>query len=112
MIRKIRRSKVFKATVWMVLINMVFDSLFPLGAYALTTGPSSPEFSSFSPVATTDMVDPFSGDFSYNLPVIDIPGPHGSGYALSLAYDNITSPEQEASWVGFGWHLNPGYIII
>ncbi len=79
-------------------------------AYALTSGPASPEFSSFEPVGTTDMVNLFSGDFTYNLPVIQIPGPEGSGYAMSLAYHSGVSHEEEASWVGYGWSLNPGAI--
>ena len=62
-------------------------------AYALTGGPSSPEFSSFEPVATTNMVNEFSGDFNYNLPVLNVPGPNGSGYAVSLSYHAGTTPE-------------------
>ncbi|MES2387076.1 MAG: hypothetical protein V4543_03660, partial [Bacteroidota bacterium] len=79
-------------------------------AYALTSGPASPEFASFEPVGTTDMVNLFSGDFTYNLPVVQIPGPEGSGYAMSLSYHSGVSPEEEASWVGYGWTLNPGAI--
>lgn len=89
---------------------IVFNTLFPLSAYALTSGPSQPEFSSFEPVATNNMVNEFTGDFTYNLPLLEIPGPEGSGYPLSLSYHSGTSPEEEASWVGYGWTLNPGAI--
>lgn len=89
----------------MVLVTGGQSSLF-----ALTGGPSSPEFASFEPVATTDMVDPFSGGLTYNLPVVNIPGPEGGGYAMSLSYHQGTSAEEEASWVGYGWTLNPGAI--
>lgn len=94
-----------------LLIFAIFVQTFaPLSAYALTSGPSQPEFSSFEPVATNSMVNEFSGDFNYNLPVIEIPGAHGGGYAMSLSYHAGASPEEDASWVGYGWTLNPGAI--
>lgn len=89
---------------------MMIEMIAPAAALALTSGPNQPEFSSFEPVATTSMVNEFDGSFSYNLPVISIPGPNGGGYALSLSYHNTTSVEEEASWVGYGWTLNPGAI--
>ena len=76
------------------------------------SGGTQPEFSKFTPVSTSNLVNPFTGDFQYNIPLVNIPGDKGSGYALSLSYDqNQVGPEQEASWVGFGWTLNPGAII-
>ena len=91
-----------------ILLGILFPSIGSL--YALTSGPNSPEFSSFEPVATTNLVDPFSGSFAYNLPVIQIPGPDGGGYAMSLSYHSGTTSEEDASWVGHGWTLNPGAI--
>lgn len=107
--RNIRR-RLLRATAVFMAFNIFIETAAPSVAYALTNGPSSPEFSSFEPVATTDMVSLFSGDFTYNLPVLDIPGPDGAGYSLSLSYHSGTSPEEEASWVGYGWTLNPGAI--
>ncbi len=92
------------------LFSLLFQLLLPTVSYALTDGPASPEFSDFESVISTDMVNTFTGDLSYNLPVINVPGPSGSGYAMSLSYHQGMSPEQEASWVGFGWTLNPGII--
>ncbi len=79
--------------------------------YALTGGPSSPEFSNFESVSTTNMVDPFTGAFTYNIPLLEVPGPNGGGYPLSLSYHSGVTQEDDASWVGFGWTLNPGAII-
>ena len=56
------------------------------------------------------MVNVFSGDFVYNLPVVNIPGPNSSGYALSLSYHAGSGIADDASWVGHGWTINPGSI--
>ncbi|MEN7550545.1 hypothetical protein AAG747_21675 [Rapidithrix thailandica] len=78
-------------------------------SYALTGGPSQPEVQAFEPVGTTEMVDLFSGDFTYNIPLFELPGPNG-GYPFNLAYHAGVGMDQEASWVGLGWSLNPGAI--
>lgn len=90
---------------------IVVETVFPTASLALTSGPAAPEFSSFEPVATTNMVNEFSGDFTYNIPVLNIPGANGGGYAMSLAYHSGETVETEASWVGYGWTLNPGAIM-
>ncbi len=78
-------------------------------AYALTSGPTQPEVQSFQPAGTTDMVDLFSGDFTYNIPLFELPGPNG-GYPFNLSYQAGIGMDQEASWVGLGWSLQPGAI--
>lgn len=105
-------KKRIKHVAYFLLFDMCLSIFFPStqALYALTSGPGSPEFSSFEPVATTNMVSPFSGGFTYNLPVIQVPGPDGGGYAMSLSYHSGTSSEGDASWVGHGWTLNPGAI--
>jgi hypothetical protein len=90
-------------------INTLLQIMFPAVSYALTAGPTAPEFSSFEPVDTTDMVNLTTGDFNYNIPLLEVPGPEG-GYPLSLSYHAGISPAEEASWVGLGWSLNPGAI--
>ena len=74
-------------------------------ALALTTGPSQPEVQSFEPVGTTDMVDMFSGSFVFNIPLLDV-----EGYPINICYHGGVTMEQEASWVGLGWNINPGVI--
>lgn len=55
------------------------------------------------------MVDLFSGDFSYNIPLFELPGPNG-GYPFNLVYQSGIGMDTEASWVGLGFNLQPGSI--
>ncbi|OQP68405.1 GLEYA domain-containing protein [Niastella populi] len=70
-----------------------------------TTGPTQPEMQSFQSVNGNNLVDPFSGDFSYNIPLLDV-----GGYPVNLHYQSGITMDQEASWVGLGWNINPGVI--
>jgi hypothetical protein len=99
--------RIISVFLLLVFLNSVF---FPTVSFALTSGPSQPEFSSFEPVSSSNMVDEFTGDFTYNLPVLEIPGPQGSSYPISLSYHSGVTPQEEASWVGYGWTLNAGAI--
>ncbi|WP_207516076.1 PA14 domain-containing protein [Longitalea luteola] len=60
---------------------------------------------SFQSVNGNNLVDPFSGDFSYNIPLLDV-----GGYPVNLHYQSGVTMDQEASWVGLGWNINPGVI--
>jgi len=96
----------FKKTVAIYLAMMILLETFqPMQIYALTGGPSQPEFESFTPIGTSDMVDLASGDFNYNIPIMDV-----GGYPINLAYNSGVTMDQEASWVGLGWDLNVGQI--
>ncbi len=104
------RRSLYRKTAWACLVALLWQTFAPSTAFALTSGPGQPEFSSFEPVATTQLVNDLSGDFTYNIPVVQIPGLEGGGYAMSLSYHSGVSPEEESSWVGYGWTLNPGAI--
>lgn len=105
MIKQIRTSKFTKFVAWYLIIIIFLESTSSMGAYALTSGPKQPEFNAFTPISTSDMVDLSSGDFNYNIPIMDI-----GGYPINLAYNSGVSMDQEASWVGLGWNLNLGQI--
>ncbi|HSZ32201.1 MAG TPA: PA14 domain-containing protein, partial [Puia sp.] len=68
-------------------------------------GPTQPEMQQFQSVNSNNMVDLFSGDFSYNIPLLDV-----GGYPINISYRSGISMDQEASWVGLGWNVNPGSI--
>ncbi len=106
----LRNARILRTIAIFLTLNMVFYIFTPLVAYAsLTAGPTAPEYTSFEPVDTTEMVNLATGDFTYNIPLLEVPGPEG-GYPLSLAYHAGIYNDQEASWVGLGWTLNPGAI--
>lgn len=58
-----------------------------------------------SPDGGGQMVNPATGDFSYTIPLANL-----DGYPLNLTYNAGIRPDQEASWVGLGWSLNPGAV--
>ena len=68
-------------------------------------GPGSPEASSFKAVGSNNLVNLASGDFSYSIPLLDV-----GGYPVNLFYTGGVGMEQEASWVGLGWNINPGAV--
>lgn len=94
-----------KACALFMLFVFLFSLFEPSVALALTSGPSQPEVQSFEPVGTSDMVDLFSGDFNYNIPLLDV-----DGYPINISYHSGITMDQEASWVGLGWNINPGVI--
>ncbi|HEY9001298.1 MAG TPA: hypothetical protein VIM89_08085, partial [Mucilaginibacter sp.] len=101
---KLRIRKSIALFLMFTLLNQLFA---PSVAFALTAGPTAPEATNFEPIDTTDMVNPLTGDFTYGLPLLEVPGPEG-GYPLALSYHAALEPNEEASWVGLGWSLNPG----
>lgn len=104
-LRSIRKSKWTKAVSLLLVSVILSEAMNPLQAFALTSGPTQPEAESFTPVDAGNLVSPFTGDFSYNVPLIDI-----GGYPINLAYQSGVTMEQEATWAGLGWNVNVGSI--
>ena len=105
----IRKSHFSKVFAMVLLVSFLAELVQPAQLYALTGGPSQPEMAGFTPVSTDNMVDLFSGDFHYTIPIMTVPGPNG-GFPINLNYNSYIGMEPEASWVGLGWNLNPGAI--
>ncbi len=66
---------------------------------------SSSGGSGFSINMNDEMVDPFTGDFFYSIPLMDV-----EGYPITLSYNSNITMNTEASWVGLGWNLNVGSV--
>lgn len=105
MIQAIRKSRTFKGLCLYLAMSILAEILAPTVSLALTGGPSQPEFNSFTPAGTSDMVDLSSGDFSYNIPLLDV-----GGYPVNIAYNSNVGMDDEASSVGLGWNLSVGQI--
>lgn len=88
-----------------LVFALLNQSVAPTLLFALTSGPTQPEVSSFQPAEVSNMVDPFTGDFQYNIPLLDV-----GGYPINISYSACPGMDEEASWVGLGWNLNPGVI--
>jgi hypothetical protein len=87
------------------LAQLAVPLLLPLKALALTGGPSQPEVQSFESANTNQMVDLFTGDFVYNIPLGDV-----EGYPLNLSYHSGITMDQEAGLCGLGFSFNPGSV--
>ena len=102
------KRRLARAAACFFLLEIIGSIIAPTVTWAFM-GPSQPEFTSYEPSGSTDMVNLSTGDLSYSIPVLDIPGPERS-FSLPLTYKAGIQLEQEASWVGLGWALNPGAI--
>lgn len=94
-----------------LLYTLSISLLVLISVQAQTTGPGQPEVQGFMPVNATKMVDLYSGDLSYNIPLMTIPGPEGMSYPLNIFYNSNVSMEMMPSMVGLGWNLNTGAIV-
>jgi hypothetical protein len=79
---------------------------FYLSLFSQTGGPGQPEFMQFQQAGTSDLVNPATGTFSYQIPLFTI-----GGYAMQLTYKSEILMEDVASMVGLGWNLNAGSIV-
>ncbi len=105
-----KKTKFSHKIIAVFLVFTFMPSLFPVNyLFASSAGPTAPEASSFEPVDATDMVNLGTGDLSYVLPLLNVPSPEG-GYPISMSYHAGIGLDQEASWVGLGWNINPGSI--
>jgi YD repeat-containing protein len=77
--------------------------------WALTSGPAMPEYNDFESIEHKDMVNLATGEFTYTVPITNVPGP-GTAFPIVLGYHGNILAKQEASWVGLGWNVQAGAI--
>lgn len=76
-LNNIRKSNWSKRFAVFMTVNFMMFTFSPTASFALAGGPGQPELEGFSPIGMDNMVDLFTGDFSYNLPLLNVPGPEG-----------------------------------
>jgi len=106
---KIFTSKKIKTISSIILVILFVQLCSPLIVLA-SNSPTQAETTAFSPPSTTDLVNPFTGEFSYSLPLLEVPNSSGNNFPLTLSYKSGTTIDEDASWVGYGWSLPIGAI--
>jgi len=95
--------RIHKNVATVALFSMLFQLFYPSTLVAQSSGSGQSETAGGTP--TGQMVDLFTGDFNYSIPLMNV-----DGFPLTLTYNGNTTMNQEASWVGLGFDLNPGSI--
>jgi hypothetical protein len=108
LLHSFRKSKRTIATF--CLLNILTQLVTPLKGYstslrAFSSGGGTPVAASAS-----SMVDGYTGDFRYSVPLVTVPGPNGESIPVSVGYKAGIGVNQKASWIGLGWDYNPGEI--
>lgn len=94
-----------RVTSLVLTIVFVYQLFFPTIIFAQSGGSGQAENKSFISAGASDMVNLFTGDLNYSIPLLDI-----EGYPITLSYDGNVGMDTEASWVGLGWSCSPGFI--
>lgn len=98
----------FRFIATLTLYCFVLQIIYPLfvsnNAYG-QNGPGQSENLGLSLNSTGHLVNEFTGDFSYSIPLMSV-----EGYPITISYNQNVSMDTEASWVGLGWNLNIGAI--
>lgn len=72
---------------------------------SVSNGPGQGEIQGSTANQGGNLVNTFTGDLSYSIPLLDV-----EGFPIVLSYDPNIGMDQEASWVGLGWNLSLGSI--
>lgn len=89
-----------------LILCLVFEFAFPHASRAGTLSSGGGTVAS----SLSSMVDGYTGDFRYGVPLLTVPGPNGESVSIAAAYRAGITVNQKASWMGLGWDYNPGEI--
>jgi hypothetical protein len=112
-------SSSFKKTfVYFSLFSLISETVYPAAVLAENYLKDKRITKSISgngdgtPIADAagGMVDKYTGDFHYSVPLMNVPGPNGENVDISASYHGGIRADERASWIGLGWDYNPGEI--
>lgn len=89
-----------------LILCLVFEFTFPHTSRAGTLSSGGGTVAS----SLSGMVDGYTGDFRYSVPLLTVPGPNGESVSIAANYRAGITVNQRASWMGLGWDYNPGEI--
>lgn len=95
---KLRNSFWGKVFCVFTAYTILFQVFFPLKTFALTGGPSAPNFGTFSQAGTSDMVNLTTGDLSYKLDLMTV-----GDMPLSISYSGGASNADDGGVLGINW---------
>lgn len=106
----LRNNTIVKSISAFLIAIFLGEFFHPIILWANSSGPVQADH--LAPVTgENNLVNTFSGAFTYNIPVLTVPGPNGSDFPVNLVYNSgSVKPESDATWVGFGWSLDVGAI--
>lgn len=89
-----------------LMLCLVFELTFPAASHAANLSSGGGTVAS----SLSSMVDGYTGDFRYSVPLLTVPGPNGESVSIGAGYRAGITVNQKASWIGLGWDYNPGEI--
>lgn len=84
--------------------------VFALGYGIDVEAQQTPSVAEFGNYHSGTGVNLYTGDMSYSIPLLTVPGRNGLDFPLVLSYSGGIKTNQQASMVGLGWSLNLGSI--
>ena len=96
-----------KTIAWLLIILFVIPIFSPTGSLLIANNPGN-DFSGPASTSAEGLVDMTTGELSYSLPLLNVPGTMGSSYSMNLNYLGNANVNATASWVGLGWSFTPG----
>lgn len=107
--KNLRFKQTFAFTcIFSLLTNIVYPTT--IAKKLITSSVISSSGSGPVADAADGMVDLYTGDFRYSIPLLSVPGPNGENVGISIGYHGGIRMNEKASWIGLGWDYNPGEI--